>query len=379
MKHNWQIKKLGEVCEVLDKRRKPITKRHRASGEYPYYGATGILDYVSGFIFDEKLVLIGEDGAKWGSGDWTAFIAEGEYWVNNHAHVIRPNRDLILDTWIAYFFYFNDITKYTSGLTVPKLNQESLRNIEIPLPPLAEQKRIVKILDEAFEKIEKAKANTEKNLQNSRELFETCLDEILCDPKFEIKQLGEVCRKVEYGTSAKSKQKGSVAVLRMGNLQKGHINWDKLVYTDDAAEIKKYLLKYDDVLFNRTNSLELVGKTAIYKGEYPAIFAGYLIRIHRDEELLDANYLNYFLNSSVAMCYGRTVVTSSVHQANINGEKLKSYPIPLPSLSEQKAIVKKLDALAGETKKLEEIYTKKLASLEELKKSILQQAFAGEL
>ena len=79
------------------------------------------------------------------------------------------------------------------------------------------------------------------------------------------------------------------------------------------------------------------------------------------------------------MNYGRTVVTSSVHQANINGEKLKSYPIPLPSLSEQKAIVKKLDALAGETKKLEEIYAKKLACLEELKKSILQQAFAGEL
>ena len=89
MSENWQTHKLGELCEVLDSKRKPITKRNRVSGEYPYYGATGILDYVADYIFDEKLILIGEDGAKWGSGENSAFSAEGQYWVNNHAHVIR--------------------------------------------------------------------------------------------------------------------------------------------------------------------------------------------------------------------------------------------------------------------------------------------------
>jgi len=97
MKKGWEIKTLGEICEVLDSKRKPITKRDRTAGEYPYYGATGILDYVHEYIFNEKLVLIGEDGAKWESGEWTAFIAEGKYWVNNHAHVIRPNRSIVLD------------------------------------------------------------------------------------------------------------------------------------------------------------------------------------------------------------------------------------------------------------------------------------------
>ena len=165
----------------------------------------------------------------------------------------------------------------------------------------------------------------------------------------------------------------------MGNIQNGRLDWGNIVYTDDKAEIEKYLLKHNDVLFNRTNSPELVGKTAIYKSEMPAIFAGYLIRIHRKEELLDADFLTYFLNSQIAFDYGKTVVISSVNQANINGTKLKSYPIPAPSLSEQKAIVAKLDNLTEETQRLAAIYERKLAALEDLKRSLLHQAFNGEL
>ncbi|MBU4480247.1 restriction endonuclease subunit S, partial [Patescibacteria group bacterium] len=193
-KSNWQIKKLGEVCDVLDSKRQPITKRDRVAGEYPYYGATGILDYVQDYIFDEKLILIGEDGAKWGAGENTAFIADGKYWVNNHAHVIRPHRDIVLDNWMIYFFFLVDLTKFTTGLTVPKLNQENLKKIEIPIPPPSEQKRIVKILDEVFEKTAKAQENTEKNLQNSRELFESYLTKIFTNPdsNFEIKTIRDI-------------------------------------------------------------------------------------------------------------------------------------------------------------------------------------------
>ena len=111
----------------------------------------------------------------------------------------------------------------------------------------------------------------------------------------------------------------------------------------------------------------------------PAIFAGYLIRIHRKEELLDADYLSYFLNCQIAFDYGKTVVISSVNQANINGTKLKSYPIPAPSLSEQKAIVAKLDNLSEEIQRLTRLYERKLAALDALKKSLLHQAFSGEL
>jgi type I restriction enzyme, S subunit len=111
----------------------------------------------------------------------------------------------------------------------------------------------------------------------------------------------------------------------------------------------------------------------------PAIFAGYLIRIHRKEDLLDAEFLCYFLNSQIAFDYGKSVVTSSVNQANISGSKLKGYPIPAPSLSEQKAIVATVNRLSEETQRLASIYERKLTALDALKKSLLYRAFAGEL
>ncbi len=164
---------LGNLCDILDNRRKPVTKRDRIAGEYPYYGATGILDYVSGYLFDEPLVLVGEDGAKWESGENTAFAIDGRCWVNNHAHVLRPDRSKVLDGWIIYYLNHSDLRSFVSGLTVPKLNQGNLREIPIPVPPLSEQKRIIGILDEAFEGIAAAKTNAEKNLQNARAIFES--------------------------------------------------------------------------------------------------------------------------------------------------------------------------------------------------------------
>ena len=93
----WPLMNLEDICEILDRFRKPISKKNRIAGDIPYYGATGIVDYVNDYIFDEKLVLIGEDGAKWGAGDSSAFSIEGKTWVNNHAHVLRPNREIIIE------------------------------------------------------------------------------------------------------------------------------------------------------------------------------------------------------------------------------------------------------------------------------------------
>jgi len=142
----FKLRQLGSVCDILDSKRKPITKRDRVPGPYPYYGATGVLDYVEDYIFDEPLVLVGEDGAKWGAGENTAFAIEGKCWVNNHAHVIRPNRDVVMNSWIIYYLNAADLAPFISGLTVPKLNQGRLREVQIPLPSIEEQKRIVAIL-----------------------------------------------------------------------------------------------------------------------------------------------------------------------------------------------------------------------------------------
>ena len=144
----YEMVKLGDICEILDSKRKPVSKADRKFGIYPYYGATGIVDYIDNYIFDERCVLIGEDGAKWGSNEQSAFIAEGKYWVNNHCHIIKVNKEKIVDSFLVEILNQMDLNPFISGCVVPKLTQKDLKNIEIPLPPLEVQEEIVKELDQ---------------------------------------------------------------------------------------------------------------------------------------------------------------------------------------------------------------------------------------
>ena len=157
-------------------------------------------------------------------------------------------------------------------------------------------------------------------------------------------QLGCCSMAPQYGSAAKSSVQGKAPVLRMGNIQKGSIDWSDLVYTSDKEEVAQYSLKPGDVLFNRTNSPELVGKTAIYRGERPALFAGYLMRVNQIDRIASGPYLTYFLNSPRAREHGNAVKTDGVNQSNINGTKLQQYPLPICSPAEQTEVVRILDS-----------------------------------
>ena len=192
-------------------------------------------------------------------------------------------------------------------------------------------------------------------------------------------RLGLMTLGVEYGTSTKSKKVGKVPVLRMGNIQDFKFVWGDLVYTDDDEEIRKYRLRNGDVLFNRTNSPELVGKTAIFRGEREAIFAGYLIRINQIPTIIDSYYLNYFLNSSIARRHGNLVKTDGVNQSNINGNKLIHYPFPYCCINEQHAVVQEIETRLSIAEKLEQTIDDSLKKAEVLRQSILKKAFEGKL
>jgi len=373
MKTEWSKKPFEDCIEKVVYTQKIQRKDFLAEGEYPIISQEE--DFINGYWDDEadlfkvttSIILFGDHTKVLKYVDFDFVLgADG-------VKILKP-REFLLPKFLFYQLQAADLDSLGYAR-----HYKLLRELEVAYPARPEQQRIVGVLDEAFAGLATAKNNAEKNLQNARALFESYLQSVLLSKKWKWKTLGDLCDGVEYGSSAKSKKEGEVPVLRMGNIQDGKLDWENLVYSDDKDEIKKYLLKHNDVLFNRTNSPELVGKTAIYKSEMPAMFAGYLIRIHRKEDLLDADYLTYFLNSQIAFDYGETVVISSVNQANINGTKLKGYPIPAPSLVEQKQIVAKLDALATETQHLEAIYQQKLASLEVLKRSLLHQAFTGKL
>ena len=184
---------------------------------------------------------------------------------------------------------------------------------------------------------------------------------------------------VEYGTAAKSEPSGEVPVLRMGNIRDGMFDWSDLVYTSDEREIQKYSLHDGDVLFNRTNSPELVGKSAVYRGTKRALFAGYLIRINHLRSVVQSDYLSFFLNSAVARQYGRTVKTDGVNQSNISGSKLLSYPFPFCSIEEQCEISRILNKVSSFVEAMENDIVTQIDLATSLRQAILESAFSGRL
>ena len=300
---SWPIKPLGGLCEVLDRYRKPITKSDRREGPYPYYGAMGVVDYVDGFLFDEPLILLGEDGAKWGAGELCAFKATGKYWVNNHAHIMRPDRAQVLDDWLVYYLCRTDLLPFITGLTVPKLNQERMREIPIPLPPLDEQRRIVAVLDEAFAAIATATANAQKNLANARELFSVSLDTAFrtCSAKWSSEKLSRLCIVGDGNHSSKYPKKSEmtsagVPFLRSNNIQGGEISIEDVLFISKTkhAELKKGHLKEGDVLF--TNRGE-IGKVAIVPENLSGANLNSQIAWLRCEGRITPEYLYLFLRS----------------------------------------------------------------------------------
>lgn len=187
----------------------------------------------------------------------------------------------------------------------------------------------------------------------------------------------DVCTNIQYGSSQKSSASGKVAVIRMGNLQSGKIVYDKLVYTSDESEIAKYPLEKNDLLFNRTNSMELVGKTAIYKGEMQAIYAGYLVRI--TPIIMIPDYLNYIMQTQYYWGYCRTVRIDANGQSNINAEKLKQFVFPLPPLAEQKRIVSTIDTVFSILESIDTLQNQYHNNLSVLKEKLIKAAIQGKL
>lgn len=211
-----------------------------------------------------------------------------------------------------------------------------------------------------------------------------CIDEEI---PFEVPQGWEWCRASsvilppKYGTSNKSVGIGSVPVLRMGNIQDGEIDFTKLVYSNNEIDNEKYKLQNGDLLFNRTNSAELVGKTGIFRGNRPAIFAGYIILLR--PILVCSDFLNFVFGSPYVRSYCKDVKTIGVQQCNINAEKVSNLLIPIAPLGEQKRIVDKINSLSANLS----YYNRSQQKLDELndtirlqlKKSILQEAIQGRL
>ena len=191
-------------------------------------------------------------------------------------------------------------------------------------------------------------------------------------------KLEDIVCELKYGTSEKSSSVGKITVLRMGNITDiGTIDYSNLVYSSNDEDIKQYSLKKGDLLFNRTNSSEWVGKTAIYKGEQPAIYAGYLIRVR--PILISSDYLNIVMNSSYYRNWCYNVKTDAVNQSNINAQKLSKLMVPIPPLKEQERIVVEMAKWASLITSIKNDKEDLQAAIKQTKSKILDLAMHGKL
>ena len=320
----FELYKLGELVENLDNKRIPLSKNERISGEIPYYGATGIIDYVSKYIFDEKLVLIGEDGAKWGANENSAFSIEGKTWVNNHAHVLRPNRNKILDTYLIEILNKYDLSSYITGQNVPKLNQANLNSIQIPLPPLDIQQKIV----EEIEKVEKVatenKIKIDKNNHTINELLLKLYDS--SDDKIRLSDNNVFSLSIgKRVLNSELSDKNTVPVYSANTVTPfGYI--DKLLIKDFSKSSVIWGIDGDWMVNTIDKGIQF----------YPTDHCG-IIRLKKDN-ILEERYLAFALNKE-----GVKIGFSRTKRASI--DRISGIIIPLPKYSEQQKIVYQIEKL----------------------------------
>ena len=347
-KSEWKKVKLGDICDILDSRRIPISEEKRIKGKYPYYGANGIQGYINDYIFDEELVLLAEDGGNFGSKTKPiAYKINGKTWVNNHAHVLKARNKIISTDFLLYSLMFYDVTKLITGTTRKKLTRTGMEKITLFIPNLDVQDKITNYLQkiEKFISLRKNQLNYLKELNKS--LFTTMFGDIKSNDKnWEVKKIGEVVQ-TQYGTSKKATSVPTeFPILRMNNITYfGEMDYKDLKYIElSNSEKEKFLLKKGELLFNRTNSKELVGKTGLFNLDIPMAFAGYLIRI-KPSRLINSKFLLFFMNSEFMKKLLYNKAKNIVGMANINAKELEDFSIILPPIELQNKFAERVEKI----------------------------------
>jgi len=387
----WEAKKLGEVCEIGAGNSAPQDKKMFKDGKYPFFRTSDIGKIHIGFI-DKSVDNLNELGIKklkhytkgtllFPKSGASTFLNHrvvmnvGGY-VSSHLATLKANNSILGDKYLFYFSLNIDSRNLMQDQNYPSLRLSDIQAIDILVPPLPIQKQIVAILDKAFEKISKAKENSEQNLKNAKEIFEVTLQKIFNNSSFKKSKLSNIAE-FQYGYTAKSNSKGKYRYVRITDISsKGLLNIQNKVYIPNFDDYKNYLLSENDLLMARTGAS--FGDVLLYENFEPSIFASYLIRIKFKIKLNPKIYW-FFSKSKIYWIQARKLSSGSA-QPHFNGKALGKVIFSYPeSTIEQDDLILKMEHLNSDVKKLESIYNKKLTSLEELKQSILQKAFAGEL
>jgi len=395
----WEIKKLGEVCEIMNGGTPDTTVPKFWDGENLWITPKD-MGKLEGIYVDDTFRKITDDGLKNSSAKnlpINSIILSSRAPIGHLAINTKPIstnqgcKGLVphkgVGTLYVYYFLSNSVDLLNSlgtGATFKELSGSKLGSVEIPIPPLPEQLRIVAILDEAFAAIATAKANAEQNLKNAKELFESYLQGVFENPKdnWKKKKWGDLCDFVRgpFGGSLKKnifKEDGYVVYEQKHAI---HDHFNQLRYfidEDKFNEMIRFELKPGDIIMSCSGVT--LGRVAIVpEGIKRGIINQALLKL-TPKKNVSVNFIKHWLRSSI---FQKIIFDFSGGAAipNVPSAKiLKDILIPFPSFEEQEKVVNEIELVFGETQKLETIYQQKIADLEELKKSVLQKAFRGEL
>ncbi|MEO9218005.1 MAG: restriction endonuclease subunit S [Bacteroidia bacterium] len=405
MKKDWEMKTIGDVC-VSASSNVSQNKLANDEGDYPIFGASGLIKKVSFYHRDKPYLSIVKDGSGVGRitkmDAFTSVIGTLQY--------ILPQENIDLN-YLNYSLMSVDFKKYVAGAAIPHIYFKDYKNEPFLWMPLPEQQRIVAILDEAFAAIAKAKANAQQNLQNAKELFESYLQGVFTstasatENKGKISESGFSGLKDERDADLKKSNKKILKSSNLVNPNSDNEGWEEKRIDKVCSEIfaggdapkdnfsevrtKKYTIPIyanavkDRGLYGYTDFARVTkpsitiaargsgtGHTELRSEAYLPIVR--LIVLIPNSEIVILEFLKYKIDTLDILRSGSAIPQLTVPM-------IKEYKIPIITLEEQQTIVRKLDILSAETKKLEAIYQQKINYLEELKKSVLQKAFSGGL
>ncbi len=393
MKQGWEIKTIGNVCKVIAGQ-SPEGKYYNTEGKgLPFY--QGKKEYGVKYIGEPTTwtTVITKEAE---SNDILMSVRAPVGPINFATQKICIGRGLAAiraTKLIDKEFLFNFLLKHeneivgNAGAVFNSINKAQIEAIEIPLPPLSEQKVIVSILNETFSAIEKAKANAEQNLKNAKELFESYLETLFANKNnaWDEEKIGEIIETNVIGLTKNTTEQRSdykYKYVKMNNITRDNrFDFSKFTRVNaNPQEVTKYSLVQGDFLFNTRNSYELVGKTCLFEGydNEVLLYNNNIMRI-RFSKSINSYFINYSFTTKNIIEKLNNLKSGTTNVSAIYYKDLKNLTILIPPIQEQHTIVKKLDVLLKETKKLEVIYQKKIKDLEEFKKSVLQKAFNGEL
>ena len=375
--------KLGEICEIVTGSTPKSSNPNYWNGEYKWITPAEISDD-DFIVFDtqRKITKLGieETGLKsFPTGTvllssrapiGKVAISGCEMYCNQgFKNFICSNK--INNEYLYYFFksrknYLNILGR---GATFKEISKSIVSDIEIFLPTYGIQRKQVKVL----KKIDKLIYTRKEQLIEFEYLVKSRFNEMFILSDFSLKRLGELVDEVRYGTSLPATINGKYGYLRMNNItENGKLNIQNLKHIDiPEKDLEKYVVRKGDVLFNRTNSIELVGKTCIYELNFDMVIAGYIIRIRTNNNILNPRYLSEFLNFPSTKKFLRNIAKGAVNQANINAKELQDISIPLAPLSLQNEFAD----FVAQVDKSQLAIQKSLDELETLKKSLMQEYF----